>query len=100
MNKTKEVKHTQGKWEISDCPNGYPIIGTKETDIAQIFQAENDRAMEANARLIASAPELLEACKCIKNFSDIAFEDSAGYKACLKECIDKAKQAIFKAEGK
>lgn len=57
------VKHTKGPWiEITDNEN-YDIIGKDGTMICSINTSLVKEKWEANARLIASAPELLEACK-------------------------------------
>ena len=57
-------KHTQGPWEVDesgDIGMSIAIINSKKDDICfcEPFYGEE----EANARLIASAPELLEMCK-------------------------------------
>lgn len=89
-------QHTPGPWRIedkerilSDCPefrimcsDGY-IAGVDST------RAEN----AANARLIAAAPELLEALEAI-----IASAD-AGNAAILNRLLDQARAAIAKARG-
>ena len=56
------MKHTQGKWKRRR--NGMIFSGSLA--IAKVrgsFENENKDEYEANAKLIASAPELLEACK-------------------------------------
>lgn len=66
-----KLKHTPGPWEI----NGLHII-TKRSDelgyysIATVLQPVKQTPHKANAHLIASAPELLEACKEAKKFID------------------------------
>ena len=94
-------KHTKGKWEVEICGEALATyIVTKDNEnIAQlswtVFGADREE-IDANARLIASAPELLEACKrFIKN------------SACQNGCKENdmtcdtqfAKQAIAKAEA-
>ncbi|TXH53687.1 MAG: hypothetical protein E6Q97_12650 [Desulfurellales bacterium] len=68
-----EAKHTPGPWEIlgpgkptSDAPEGgdFAITDSNKDIIAETFfrvSAVKSRPSEANARLIAAAPELLEA---------------------------------------
>lgn len=73
-------KHTQGKWFISNNheDNGNMQIGSDRDYICQIYPRPNDgisiEANEpqslANAHLIASAPELLEALKEAKSLID------------------------------
>lgn len=64
-----ETKHTKGNWYVSDIkqPDGeyiytelYPFSA-----IARVYKGDNPHVneAEANARLIASAPQLLEALK-------------------------------------
>lgn len=54
-------KFTPGPWELSEGPDTH-VVGVKNDDsfiIAQVFRPER----EANARLIAAAPELLAAAQ-------------------------------------
>jgi hypothetical protein len=79
-----ETKHTPGPWECVEYPNGQ-IEVIADGDVGgvvhrgQIFTEPDDIAEErANARLIAAAPKLLEACKdiecCIRQtLTDAAF---------------------------
>ena len=58
-----ETKHTQGKWELQKDNCIINIYGG--AIICQMGSANNnDVEKEANAKLIASAPELLEALQC------------------------------------
>jgi len=57
---------TQGKWEIIKV--GYPKdseywVTNNQNVVAKIGNTAIDENAEDNARLIAAAPELLEACK-------------------------------------
>ena len=65
------MKYTEGPWTI-EVPCGFPysgiyIVPTVRKDfpfhIAQIRQLREREESEANAQLIAAAPELLDACK-------------------------------------
>jgi len=89
MNKTMlKFKHTPGPWEIREWDiyknsNGDLVftIETKENVIAQTFSTKNS----ANAKLIASAPEMLEVLQFIvKEFPYINGISKA------KEIIEKA----------
>jgi hypothetical protein len=90
------TKHTPGPWSLKDDliygPDGITIVSA---DGLMENYGPPDRSMEenyANARLIAAAPELLEALKGLfKNNQDID---------AYLQAKDKAVQAIAKAEGK
>jgi hypothetical protein len=81
--------HTPGPWThegqgditgIED--NGF---GRGPVDVCSVYLRTVEGRHEANARLIAAAPDLLEACKA-------ALSDDQPY-------IEKCKAAIFKATG-
>ena len=89
------MKHTPGPWEVLEVESvvggGWDIVDEKGNSI---FTDNN-----ANARLIASAPELLEACKKAVQFLDdgndaLEFRRPYQYKV-WKKCL----QAIAKAES-
>src|SRR5882724_3994416 len=79
------TKHTPGPWSLrieldEDSCMGksiFTIHEQKEGDILGICTLnnyqKNDEVLEANARLIAAAPELLEACKAQHEAIDILF---------------------------
>ena len=87
---------TKGKWKVEDGDFGLKIIcqpsGPADTlDIAEInIYLDIQDEIESNARLIAAAPELLEACK--QAMIDI---DRTGYMKVPH--IVKMQQAIAKA---
>lgn len=54
--------YTKGLWRVSDRPDVYFIHGKDELFVAELVN-NSSTAVEANARLIAAAPELLEALK-------------------------------------
>ena len=98
------MKHTQGKWnvkEVRENLNGlssfvsYQVVSDDEVVIAK-------ETTEANANLIASAPEMLEALLQINN---LELDDSFGdHKIALLDWAKKvgkiARTAIAKAEAK
>jgi len=58
------AKHTPGPWEAFATPVGVGVISRRRADVAHCGGFDTDRPREeeeANARLIASAPDLLEA---------------------------------------
>lgn len=93
-------KHTPGPWVAAASPSsivGWPIIGPGGRAVASVHCRRGDTAegqqinaeAGANARLIAAAPDLLEACKAM-------LEEYGGID---RVCGDMAKDAIAKAEG-
>jgi hypothetical protein len=88
-------KFTPGKWRARPSKYGgeIHIDDTNGKAIAAIHRMKEDGEQEANAHLIASAPDLLEACKM---FLTLVTEQQLFSGAALV----KAKDAIAKAEGK
>jgi len=93
-------KHTIGQWKVSKGGFGLIEVETEWRDannhrniIAQMAQRNitDEETIEANAKLISAAPELLEALEMILN------ETNAGTWDCLP--VVKAKAAIAKAKG-
>jgi hypothetical protein len=96
------MTHTPGPWTTEQPsgltnpePNWLPIYAPKWWHLAKVvveLDGERSEEGEANARLIAAAPELLEACKAIADHYD---EDEI-----LSGDLNKLRAAIAKAEGK
>ncbi len=99
------MKHTPGPWKIERIPieskggsNTCWKIGPFHACIYDdwrpreigISEGEN----EANARLIAAAPELLEACNAARRFV------AADSVMTISECLQILDMAIAKAEGR
>ena len=96
-----EAGHTPGPWEASTHPASDPEYchvwaKGRGSDIALVVRADNESMInvgsaEANARLIAAGPEMLEALK-----------DMIAGMGHIKDCgptVEKARAAIAKAEG-
>ena len=84
--------HTPGPWNIRRGKHGTDVLGydPKRGDIAVATIDRHDT--EANARLIAAAPALLEALE------DMLFAHAA--RGLLQECAhNKARAAIAQAKG-
>jgi hypothetical protein len=68
-------KHTPGPWDVARYSNyeGFSIWAPGAGCIAERWSPSEDRdtPFEANARLIAAAPELLEACRAMLTASEI-----------------------------
>lgn len=99
-----DMEHTSGPWTLSKNGNGQRIIQAPEDlggyVIAHIGNewTPHDGESEANARLIASTPDLLEACKSvrIRLVSTLSYVDGDAMERmqdiidCLAETIEKA----------
>ena len=80
-------KHTPGPWTYEQISNNAYVID--ENGSAVMLYRNPDDEMKANARLIAAAPELLEALEwAVDNPHDDAY------------WISQARAAIAKAKGK
>jgi hypothetical protein len=90
-------KHTPGPWQVHGSH-----IYTADPEralLAQVFNSgskASDYPLQANARLIAAAPELLEALK--DALFHVANQGDIGVDQWLA-CERKARAAIAKAEG-
>lgn len=85
-----ETKHTKGEWtatqtSISDS-NG--VIATAYVNTVKRYIGKQEA--EANAKLIAAAPDLLEALLAIRNYSNAFNECPPKMKDCINNAIKKA----------
>jgi len=98
--------HTPGPWTChsgmvwKDGPNVFPKgSGEDGIPIAMMCREPNNGTLpverDANASLIAAAPELLEALNDLVQAHDVRMGPSA-----VKLRIDRARDAIAKVEGK
>lgn len=90
------TQHTPGRWEIGPhqriISGGWSIRIADGSAIAYVLGEKNPE-LQANARLIAAAPELLEALKQIVDAAD-----GGGWNQ-LDASFLKARAAIAKATG-
>lgn len=84
------MKHTEGPWHV--WSEQYPRVGpTHNCTVAGVFACPSGD-QQANARLIAAAPEMLEALKSAMQCLEDFVGDGPTYRM--------VKAAIVKAEGK
>jgi hypothetical protein len=92
---TQNAQHTPGPWTVSDW-NQAPstaVIGSDASCIARTFSplAGTIKDAQANARLIAAAPDLLAALEAHRQVIDSMYEDGLIIQ-------DSMPQAYFQAE--
>jgi hypothetical protein len=97
----REAKHTPGPWHAGSTTNPTAIgpitdnMGTG-TALLPVCHIADRTEKHANARLIAAAPDLLEALKSVLESVPFAAYRGDGE---LEEVEQKVKRAIAKAEG-
>jgi hypothetical protein len=99
-------KHTPGPWHVRVFDGSqWSIDAEGDLTLAQACQIRPlplDRKQEertANARLIASAPELLEACKMIVEYDEDVEESGGEFLRLYIKALNAARAAIAKATG-
>ena len=93
-----KAKHTKGPWSHSVIHNEHHIIGGDGFRVANIVDGNKIRSefdKVVNARLIASAPELLEALIACAAFCSGETMNKGG----LIGALEKARTAIAAAKG-
>lgn len=90
---TEKTKHTPSQWYSDEKDEQFVIVRTDNKIIYCIEDYEVNEEDRANARLIAAAPELLEACKSLLH--DLKSDPYV----LTPKTINKARSAINKAEG-
>ena len=95
-----ESKHTPGPWEVHKMTSTYQIpIWAESKWIGNIDAGIDADIAEANARLIAAAPELLEACKeAFGVLTEPGIMDVDKWKGWRKLTVAKLREAIEQAE--
>jgi hypothetical protein len=92
--------HTPGPWHYEESPlkTGWCVV-TGNNYLADVHKhvgaTADDARDEANARLIAAAPELLEALEVIANIANEPHHERA-----LTAILDIARNSSAKAKGK
>lgn len=101
----KTTKHTPGPWSVLYSSNVYPSIHGKDSaPVATLYAHTPNRCehdvfdnSEANARLIAAAPELFEALEYSLNTLTVVLNDTPDVG--LLNIKAKIENAIAKARG-
>lgn len=97
-------KHTPGPWQINAISNEREKISIIDADmcfVAEVWKTyvNGESRQQANASLIAAAPELLEACQAL--LDGILFTRGASMSEDRRRTLTTiARQAINKAEGR
>jgi hypothetical protein len=103
------VTHTPGPWRIEQGVYIMPPENSTQFSICKMGGIQREESRKANARLIAAAPELLEACKALLLALDGDGEMAGildttdgyyGWGQVTKDIRDAAYAAIAKAEGR
>ena len=97
-------KHTQGPWVIDESYfNGSinTVCRTRHVAMVSMYQSKPGDGEEnrSNARLIAAAPDLLEALEDLKREIILSDVDMDYIDSHFKPWIEKARAAIAKARG-
>lgn len=89
----ESVVHTPGPWEVLRTNRNEPLIVTSEDrlEVCHLSHGTLFRDIDANARLIAAAPQLLAACQnamaaCRENLAKYAYKDEPALLAAFKDC--------------
>lgn len=85
--------HTKGKWEVNDRNCICAIESKQRIGICLYSDGAGRNTTEANARIIAAAPELLEACKAWVAYLDSDLSEAE------KILLKQTKQAIEQTES-
>lgn len=107
------MSHTPGPWTIGDVQwimsqkSGLRYscrpITAGSWEVAQVWEDDCDREMEANVRLVAAAPDLLAACQTIRNDCQAVLDgdDFSGMSDAelFRAFLNVLRPAIAKAEG-
>lgn len=98
------AQHTPGPWIWQHWPDGVDAVAQASTlgTIATIQSGAFADEDQANARLIAAAPDLLEACKKLIEWDDREKDHAIDFWARVglcKEAFEAMRAAVTKADG-
>ena len=98
--KTEQVGHTPGPWRYRRTYSNGEEVGCAVMPMGYDLSTSNLDENEANARLIAAAPELLAACQSLMRAEGMQRGDRDGCTMGeISQAIDAARAAIAKALG-
>ena len=101
--KFKMSQHTPGPWMHTYHPNGsrFDVVAPKVSMIVNDVQGRDNPEAEANARLIAAAPEMVAALRalCNENGALDFLENATGITETMQLAIDDARALLAKIEG-
>ncbi len=105
--KTKTTTHTPGPWTIREISSGPQIVDSENrTVVDRLYSAMRRNDTDANARLIAAAPDLLAALGEVSAYLNLLrhrYCDEGRMEGLYKEVVresEKVRAAIAKAEGR
>jgi hypothetical protein len=93
--------HTPGPWHVGYYLDGWAVFPDSDPGHA-VTRMQNRPGDEANARLIAAAPDMLEALEAILKAHALIVEEAAGEDDegdIVDEDCTRARAAIAKARG-
>ena len=95
------MKHTAGPWEVAD---GRDILSTQpgakcSGPLVAVVDDNDDRVTDADARLIAAAPELLIACEKLVEAQRRADVGATGGFDLYVDAVEAAQTALKKVRG-
>lgn len=100
------AKHTPGPWTIWHRGKHAPIVNSIDEQICtcsltatRVGGIASVEHVEANAHLIAAAPEMWEVCRALLHWADDFSHCSVPWPGTLNEAVSAARAAIAKATG-
>ena len=98
----KTYTHTPGPWSVETKGSRHFIDGADELTVAYVDRAgvRERQTYESNARLIASAPDLLEALEDAAFLMRMAAKIAGPMQDSFKRSAEDAAKALAKAEGR
>lgn len=99
-------QHTAGPWKFSPHGDGYLVtrydVYVAGHGICGVMQtrAATEQQCEANARLIAAAPEMLAALRAFEYAENYEADETDHYAEAISNANEMMRAAISKAEGR